>query len=287
MDYLISRPQFVRLNQSLSDTIHTKTGAPQGTVLSSFWFTLYTADYRLNQSGCHLQKFSDDSALVGHILKDNDQAYREEINKFVSWCEENFLELNLSKTKELVIDFRTKKATVTPISIKGSQIEMVPSYKYLGVHLDKNLNWKENTNAVAKKAQTRLFFLRKLRSFGVSRTLMNMFYQSILASVLFYSVVCWGNSINVDDQNRIKKLLKKAGSIIGITPASLEAVMEIRTKRKLDAILTNTENPLYGIMNGLRSEFTGRLLMPSCSTERIKRSFVPSAVMLYNRTYNR
>ena len=116
---------------------------------------------------------------------------------------------------------------------------------------------------------------------------MNIFYQSILASVLFYSVVCWGNSINVDDKNRIKKLLKKAGSIIGITPASLEAVMEIRTKRKLDAILTNTENPLYGIMNGLRSKFSGRLLMPSCSTERIKRSFVPSAVMLYNRDYNR
>ena len=112
--------------------------------------------------------------LVGYILNGNDQAYREEINKLVSRCEENYLDLNLSKTKDLVVDFRKKKAMATPILIKGSQIEMVPSYKYLGVHLDKNLNWKESTNAVFKKSQSRLFFLRKLRSFGVSRALMNI-----------------------------------------------------------------------------------------------------------------
>ena len=281
MDYLISRPQFVRLNNLVSDTILTRTGAPQGTVLSSFWFTLYTADCRHSQVGCHLQKFSDDSALVGLISNGNDQAYRDEINRFVSWCEENYLDLNLSKTKELVIDFRKKKAMATPIFIKGSQVEIVPSYKYLGVHLDKDLNWKENTNAVVKKAQSRMFFLRKLRSFGVSRTLMNIFYQSILASILFYAVVCWGNSITVDDRNRIKKLLKKAGSIIGIAPESLETTMGKRMEKKLDAIFNNNEHPLYGVMISLRSNFSGRLLMPRCSTERFRRSFVPSAVKFF------
>ncbi len=99
------------------------------------------------------------------------------------------------------------------------------SYKYLGVHIDKGLNWKENSSAVIKKAQSRLFFLRKLRSFNVGRSLLNVFYQSIVASVLFDTVVCWGNSITADDKNRVNKLIKKAGSIVGCPLDPLESVM--------------------------------------------------------------
>ena len=45
MDYLISRPQYV--SHCLTPSIQ-RQGPPQGTVLSSFSFTLYTADYRLH-----------------------------------------------------------------------------------------------------------------------------------------------------------------------------------------------------------------------------------------------
>ena len=39
-DYLTSRPQYVRLQGSLSDVLVSSTGAPQGTVLSPFLFIL-------------------------------------------------------------------------------------------------------------------------------------------------------------------------------------------------------------------------------------------------------
>ena len=39
-DYLTDRPQFVRLGSVLSDVVVSDTGAPQGTVLSPFLFTL-------------------------------------------------------------------------------------------------------------------------------------------------------------------------------------------------------------------------------------------------------
>lgn len=61
------------------------------------------------------------------------------------------------KTKELVIDFRRKTEVVRPVTIKGEQIKIVQSYKYLGVHIDHKLNWKKNTDAVFRKAQSRLF----------------------------------------------------------------------------------------------------------------------------------
>lgn len=93
--------------------------------------------------------------------------------------------------------------------------------------MDSKLNWKKS-GIVFKKAQSRLFFLRKLRSVGISKTPLHVFYQGILANVLFYVVLCWGGRITVGDKNRINKMIMKAGSVIGLTTNSLELMVEKR-----------------------------------------------------------
>lgn len=95
----------------MSDVVMSSTGAPQGTVLAPFLYTLYTADFRHNTSSCHMQKFSDDTAIVGRVSEENDQEYREVIRDFVNWCESNHLHINASKTKEMVVDFRKAVST--------------------------------------------------------------------------------------------------------------------------------------------------------------------------------
>ena len=40
LDYLTNRPQYVRTRDCVSDTVVCSTGAPQGTVLAPFLFTL-------------------------------------------------------------------------------------------------------------------------------------------------------------------------------------------------------------------------------------------------------
>src|SRR4029434_237772 len=86
-----------------------------------------------------------------------------------------------------------------PVSIGGVSVEVVNTYKYLGVHLDSKLDWSANIDAIYKKGLSRLYFLRRLRSFNVCNKLLRMFYQSVVASVLFYAVVCWGGSIKKRD----------------------------------------------------------------------------------------
>ena len=54
--------------------------------------------------------------------------------------------------------------------LRGVNVEVVSTYKYLGVHLDNKLDWSANTDAVYKKGQSRLYFLRRLRSFNVWQT---------------------------------------------------------------------------------------------------------------------
>ncbi len=87
LDYSFVRPQFVRLDDKISDIIRTKTGAPQGTVLSPFLFSLHTTNYRHTQTSRYIQMFSDDTALVGLINQGNDVYYRREVELFVTWCD--------------------------------------------------------------------------------------------------------------------------------------------------------------------------------------------------------
>ena len=131
-DYLTGRPQFVRLCDHTSQTVVSNTGAPQGTVLSPVLFTLYTSDFSYNTETCHMQKFSDDTAIMACIKDGQEGEYREVVENFVRWCRDNQLQLNATKTKEMVVDFRRTAPPLVPVSIEGETVETVNTYKYLG-----------------------------------------------------------------------------------------------------------------------------------------------------------
>ncbi|XP_073668918.1 uncharacterized protein [Paramisgurnus dabryanus] len=283
-DYLTERPQFVRLNDCFSETVISSTGAPQGTVLSPFLFTLYTSDFSYVSESCHMQKFSDDTVIMGCIRDGQEDEYRNLINDFVQWCRLNHLQLNATKTKELVVDFRRSKPCMLPVSIQGVNVEVVSTYKYLGVHLDNKLDWSANTDALYRRGQSRLYFLRRLRSFNICSKLLRMFYQSVISSVMFYAVVCWGGSIKKKDAKRLNRLVQKAGAVVGIQLESLTAIAEKRSSRRMFAIMDNDRHPLHSTFMKQRSMFSGRLLSLTCSTERLRRSFVPRAIQHFNAT---
>lgn len=68
-------------------------------------------------------------------------AYLRQLQSFVDYCDTNFLELNVPKTKEMIIDFRRNTIAPEPVVIKGSVVDRISSYKYLGVVLNNKLTW--------------------------------------------------------------------------------------------------------------------------------------------------
>ncbi|KAI5098355.1 gastrula zinc finger protein XlCGF28.1-like [Silurus meridionalis] len=286
LDYLTDRPQYVRTCDCESDMIVCNTGATQGTVLTLFLFTIYTADFMFSSATCHLQKFSDDSAIVGLIMNDDDREYRGLTQNFVDWCQRSCLQINAGKTKELVVDFRRHKHTssLPLVNIQGKDIVRVDSYKYLGVHLNNKLDWTDNTEAIYKKGQSRLFLLRSLRSFGVQEELLKTFFDSVVASAIFYGVVCWGSSISTADRKRLDKLIRKASSVLGIPLDTVQEVGERRMVAKLSSLLQNASHHLYETVTSLSSSFSDRLLHAKCLKERYRRSFLPAAIRLYNKS---
>ena len=126
-------------------------------------------------------------------------------------------------------DFQRTKRAPLPVSIEGVNVEVVSTYKYLGVHLDNKLDWSANTDAVYKKGQSRLYFLRRLWSFNVCSKLLGMFYQSVVASVpLLCSGVLGPGSTKKRDAGQLDRLVRKAGSVVG---AELESITSVARKK--------------------------------------------------------
>ena len=74
-------------------------------------------------------------------------------------------------------------------------MERVDTHKYLGVVFDSKLNWKENINSVLKNVNSRMYCMRKLRSFGVNSDMLVTFYNAVIRSSIMFGSVCWGVTI--------------------------------------------------------------------------------------------
>ena len=120
-DYLTNRLQYIRLNGVLSSVICTNTGASQGTVLAPFLFSLYTADCRSTDESCPLVKFADDTELVGKISNDEDVLFHKQFENLVNWCDQNYLYLNVSKTKEMCIELGRIKDVPNQSTLREKQ----------------------------------------------------------------------------------------------------------------------------------------------------------------------
>ncbi|TWW81235.1 hypothetical protein D4764_01G0010500 [Takifugu flavidus] len=237
----------------------------------------------ISSSSCPLQKFSDDSAAVGLITDGDDTEYRGLIQDFVDWSLRNNLRINASKTKELVVYLRRRNTPPpAPVNILGTDVDVVKTYKYLGVHLNNNLDWTHNTDALVKKGNSRLFLLRRLRSFGVQGPLLRTFYASVVGSAIFYGIVCWSRSIR--DRKRMDRLVRRASSVLGCPLDSVEVVGNGRMMAKLSSCHVEQHvPPLQDPLAALGSSFSERLLHPRCVKKRYRRSFLPAAVRLHNK----
>ncbi len=106
MDFLTGRPQSVLVGRNTSSTTTLSTGVPQGCVLSPLLFMLLTHNCTAKFSSNHIIKFADDTSVVGLISNNDETHYRKEVAQLAEWCGANNLSLNLSKTKEVEMDFR-------------------------------------------------------------------------------------------------------------------------------------------------------------------------------------
>ncbi|KAK3538384.1 hypothetical protein QTP86_001555, partial [Hemibagrus guttatus] len=209
-DLLTDRRQFVRLGTHVSDLQHISTGSPQGCVLSPLLFSLYTNGCTSGHQSVKLLKFADDTTLIGLISDGNESAYRGEIDRLVSWCSTNNLELNSLKTVEMTVDFRKDPAPRPPVILCDSPVSSAESFCFLGTTITKELKWAQNISSLTKKAQQRMYFLRQLKKFLLPVKMLVNFYTAIIESVLTSSITVWFAAATARDKAKLQRVIHSA-----------------------------------------------------------------------------
>ena len=61
------------------------------------------------------------------------------VENFAGWRGRSHLQLNIGKTKELLVDLWHSESPPTPVSINREGVEMVDTYRFVGVYMNNKL----------------------------------------------------------------------------------------------------------------------------------------------------
>ena len=103
---------------------------------------LFTNDCVSHHFSVKCVQFAEDTTLEGLVANSDKSEYRHDVNMLVSWCDNNNLQLNASKTREIIVDYR---------KINVEIIERMDCFKCLGTIIPSDLGWENNIDAVVKR----------------------------------------------------------------------------------------------------------------------------------------
>ena len=171
-------------------------GVPQGSALGPLLFVLYINHLNLAIKHCKVHHFADDTNLLytNNSIKKLNKFLNKDLRKVTNWLNANKITLNFDKT-EMILFKPTKKPLDCQLKLKlnGKRLYQTSSVKYLGIKIDKYLNWQDHINNIAIKLNKAKAMLHKVRQFVNQRTLISI-YHAIFDSHLNYASIVWGQT---------------------------------------------------------------------------------------------
>ena len=113
--------------------------------------------------------FADDSILYREITSSADaEKLQKDLDALQDWEAKWLMRFNASKCQVLLV---TKKRDIFPAAytIHGQVLEVVKSAKYLGVHLDNQLNFNTHVDAISRKAHGTKAFLSRISATAANK----------------------------------------------------------------------------------------------------------------------
>ena len=135
--------------------------------------------------------FADDSILYREITSSADsEKLQKDLDALQDWEAKWLMCFNASKCQVLQV---TKKRGIFPAAytIHGQVLEVVKSAKYLGVHLDNQLNFNTHVDAISRKAHGTKAFLSRNLSHCSQQVLKETAYDTYVRPTVEFASAAW------------------------------------------------------------------------------------------------
>ncbi len=280
-DFLTGRPQVVKMGQFTSNSITLNVGARR----AAFWVPcstlLYTHDCVSSHSSTSIVQFADDTVVLGLISNKMRPHTWVRVERLTSWCQDNCLSLNVSKTKELIVTSgRDSSGPTLLLWSAGPLWRGWAASSTLGVNISEDLTWTAHIQTQVKKARQRLYHLRQLRKFRVSPAILKTFYSGAIESVLTQCISVWYSNATKQDCKALQRVVRLAERISGSALPSLQDIYLKRCRSRAVKIIKDSNHPGNCLFITLPSGKRFRSVL--AKTERLRRSFYPQAIRLLN-----
>lgn len=151
-------------------------GVPQGTKLGPFLFLVMVNDLACRSS---YWKYADDIFISEVVPHGSPSTIQDDLDSITAWAEENCMNLNPKKCKEMRISFLAKDLDVLQLTVNDTYLEKV----------------SQNTKEIVVKACKRLYLLSVLKRAGVPPDHLITIYWALVRSVLEYACQVWSSSV--------------------------------------------------------------------------------------------
>ena len=146
--YLTGRFHYVSIDNVSSPLLPVLSGVPQVSILGPFLFLIYIDDLpeHIEFASCYL--FADDTKLLKAIKSESDEhILQRDVDALDMWCKEWKLSLNANKSNIMRLTLSHRRdQQVHQYSIDGTDLQVIPMQRDLGVIVRSDLSWTDHYN---------------------------------------------------------------------------------------------------------------------------------------------
>ena len=152
---------------------------------------------------------------TGYILKQSHNDLQKDLNDLKVFTDQNLMIINQKKT--LIMKFNFHKTLDFPPLFNfgnGPNLETVSQTKILGIILSSSLKWSAHVDYMVKKANKKIWILRKLKQLDLDTYILVDFYCKEIRSILEFGVVVWQSGLTIKMRDQLERVQKICINII-------------------------------------------------------------------------
>ena len=159
--FLSKRTQSVVVDGHTSTSAPVLSGVPQGTVLGPLLFLLFINDIANNVTSS-IRLFADDCLVYRETRKKEEcELLQKDLDELVSWSKTWGMAFNVKKCNIVSITNAKKNRQRHSYHMDGQPIKTIDNTPYLGVNINKRLQWKEHIDNISSASNRMLGFLSR------------------------------------------------------------------------------------------------------------------------------